>query len=402
VSEQPSGPTADPVAAPRHLVLLLASFTSLVVLTTDVYLPVLPRLGADLATSSAAAAATLSTLLVGVAGGQILVGPLSDAFGRRLPLLLGGISYALTHLSAAFAPNIGTLLVLRLLAGLATAACIVTARAIVADVYPGLAAARAFATLGAVTAIAPVVAPVAGGALAHVMTWRGMFVLLAVLALALTAVGWRVLPETLPPERRTAPHPVAVVRDLGTVLGGRRFLAYACSVAALGGVLFGYIGASSFVLQDGFGLSPQAYSLVFAANSVGIFAVSNLNRHLVGRIAAARLLAVGHLVGVLGVVTLGLGVALASLPVVLAGLFVTIASVGLVMPSSTALAMAAEPARLGSASGVLGISQFTAGAVASPLAGAGGSPWSFVAVLGVSAVAGPVLVRIMLSADRRG
>ena len=385
-------------APPRHLLLLLASFTSLVVLTTDVYLPVLPRLGDDLGASSAAAAATLSAALVGVAAGQLLLGPVSDAVGRRPVLLLGGLVYAVAHVASALAPTVGALLAVRVVAGLATAACIVVARAVVVDVWPGNASTRAFATLGAVTAIAPVVAPVAGGLLARVTTWRGMFALLAVVAAALTLVAWFGLPETLPAARRSAGSGAIarVGHDLAAVVVRRRFVAYVAAVAAFGGVLFGYIGASSFVLQNGFGLSPQAYSLVFAANAVGILAMSNVSRHLAGRVAPERMLLVGQLLVVLGVVTLGVGVAVSRLGVVLAGLFVAIACVGLVMPAGTALAMSAAPDRAGSASGVIGIAQFTVGAVASPLAGLGGSPWSFVTVLGVCAVAGPVLVRILL------
>jgi len=378
---------------PRHLVALLAAFTSLVVLTTDVYLPVLPQLGQDLGTSNAAAAATVSAVLVGIAVGQIVIGPLSDAVGRRAPILLGALAYAATHLLSALAPNIVSLLVIRVLAGFATAACIVVARAIVADVYPGSAAARAFATLSAVLAIVPVLAPVAGGLLARVMSWRGMFALLAVVAIVVAAVGWRVLPETLPPERRIPPHLGAVVRDLGAVLRLRRFLAYVAVMAAVGGILFGYIGASSFVLQNSFGLSPQAFSLVFAANSVGIFIVSWSTRHLVGRVGPRRLLFGGQVVAILG--ALFAGVARTSLPVFLVGLFLAVASIGSVMPTATSLAMAEAPGRAGSASGVMGICQFSVGALASPLAGLGGSPWSLVVVVGVSAVAGLVL-RILL------
>jgi len=383
------------VVPPRHLVALLAAFTSLVVLTTDVYLPVLPSLGADLGTTNAAAAATISAVLVGIAIGQIVIGPLSDAVGRRRPLLLGAIAYAVTHLLSAAAPNVTTLLTVRVLAGLATAACIVVSRAIVADVYPGSASARAFATLSAVMAVAPVVAPVAGGLLAHVMSWRGMFVILAAAALLLTVVGWRMLPETLPPERRIPPRLGAVVRDLGAVLVKRHFLAYVVVMMAVGGLLFAYIGASSFVLQDVFGLTPQTYSLVFAANSVGIFVVSWVTRHVVSRTGPRRLLVVGQVCAILGVAALAVGVAASSLALVVLGLFVAISTLGLVMPTATALGMAEAPGRAGSASGVMGICQFTVGAIASPLAGLGGSAWSLVVVMGVSAVAGLVL-RILL------
>lgn len=384
------------VARPRYLVVVLAAFTALVVLTTDVYLPVLPRVASDLSTTHALAAATLSTLLLGVAVGQIVAGPLSDAVGRRVPILLGGLGYAVVHVLCALAPSIAVLLILRFFAGVATAACIAVARAVVADAYPLDSATRAFATLSAVTAIVPVVAPVTGGLLALIMSWRGMFLVLAGVALVLTAVGWRVLPETLPVERRTPPRLGAVVHDLLSVVRARSFMAYVAVLSAFGGlVLFGYIGASTFVLQGRFGLSPQQYSAVFAANSIGIFVASNTTRHLVARVGPARLLAVGQAVSVVGVAVIAVGVAIGTLILVLAGLFFTISCVGLVMPPATALGMAESGGRAGSASGVFGICQFAAGAVAAPLAGAGGSPWSFVALLAVGVVTGPILLRVL-------
>ncbi len=388
--------TAPVVTAPRHLVALLSAFTALVVLTTDVYLPVLPRLKTDLGVSDSTAAATISMVLIGIALGQIVVGPLSDAIGRRGPLLLGAVAYAATHVLSAVAPDGNTLLVARFLAGIATAACIVTARAIAADVYTGVDSARAYATLGAVGAIAPVVAPVLGGLLSHVMSWRGMFLTLAVLALLLAAVGWKAMPETLPRDRRVPPHLGAVLRELGSVLRLRRFLAYVAALSAFAGVLFGYIGASSFVLQERFGLSAQTFSIVFAVNSIGIFAMSNVTRHLVLRVAPARLLTLGQLIAIGGVTVVGVGVATNLLAVVLVGLFATISCVGLIMPSGTALGMGAAPGRAGSASGVLGICTFAVGALAAPLAGLGGSPWSLVVVLAVGAVAGPLLLRLLL------
>ena len=234
-----------------------------------------------------------------------------------------------------------------------------------------------------------------GSLLALVMGWRGMFLVLAGLAVLLTGIGWRALPESLPPDRRTPPHLGAVLRELGAVLRLRRFLAYAAAIGAVGVVLFGYIGASSFTLQDGFGLSPQQYGLVFALNSVGIFLGSNLAARLAGRVPAARLLLVGHSVLVVGVAVLAAGVGVHLLALVCAGLFLTISSLGLVMPSSMALGMAAAGGRAGSAAGVFGIIQFACGAAASPLAGWGGSPWSLVIVLGVGAVGGPLLLNLL-------
>lgn len=383
------------LAPPRHVVPLLAAFASLVVLTTDVYLPVLPRVGADLHASDAAASATVSCVLVGIAVGQVVIGPLSDALGRRAPLLAGAAAYALLHVLSALSTSIVMLLGVRVLAGFATAACIVVGRAVVVDLFPAAGTTRAFAVLGAVTSIVPVLAPVIGSLLALVMSWRGMFLVLAGLAVLLTAIGWRALPESLPPQRRTSPQLGVVLRELWAVLGMRSFLAYAAAIGAVGGVLFGYIGASSFVLQRSFGLSPQEYGLVFALNSVGIFVVSNVAARLSGRVAATRLLAVGQAMCVAGVLVLAAGVALHLLVVVAGGLFLAVSCIGLVMPSAMSLGMAASGGRAGSAAGVFGIVQFAVGAAASPLAGAGGSPWALVAVLATAALAGPALLHLL-------
>ena len=192
-----------------------------------------------------------------------------------------------------------------------------------------------------------------------------------------------------------------MLKDLGEVTVHRRFLAYVAVMSAVGGLLFGYIGASSFVLQDRFGLSPQAYSYVFAVNSIGIFALSVLTRQMVARTGAARLLTLGQLGMVLGAAVLASGLAVSSLAAVLLGLFVAVSSLGLVMPNGTALGMRQAEGRAGTAAGVLGICQFTVGAIASPLAGLGGSPWSMVVVIGASAVAG-LLLRVLLLLPDRG
>ncbi|WNM28544.1 multidrug effflux MFS transporter [Demequina capsici] len=386
------GRDATAQTTPRWLVLLLGAYTALVVFTTDVYMPVLPRLEQDFATNAAVAAATLSAVLVGIAGGQVVLGPVSDAVGRRLPLLVGGIAYSVAHVLSAFAPTIEVLLLLRFVTGLAAATCLVVTRAIVADVYPGAAAGRAFATLGAVGSVAPVIAPLLGGLLARVMDWRGMFLVLAGAAVLLVALGARALPETLPRERRIPPRFGPIVSELGAVLAMRPFLAYLAAASAVGAVLFGYIGASSFVLQEGYGLSPQQYSLVFAMNAVGIVAASLTTRQLVSRMGSVRLLALGHTASAAGAGILGLGVGLHSLVVLMVGLFVAIASIGFVIPSVTTLAMAVARNNAGAASGLLGICQFTFGALASPLAGAGGSAWSLVAVVAAGALAGPLLM----------
>jgi DHA1 family bicyclomycin/chloramphenicol resistance-like MFS transporter len=379
-----------------HLVLLVGLFTALAPINTDLYLPLMPQLASELGTTQAAAQATVSAVLLGLAAGQLVIGPLSDAWGRRGAALAGAAGFVACNLASAVAPSIGSLLVIRFLAGLACAACVVVVRAVVTDVYAGGDAARAYATLSAIVTVVPAVAPVFGGLLALVMGWRGIFVVMAGLGVVVLVAGWRSLEESLPLESRREPHLGRVLADLGGLLRLRRFVAYVACLSAAGGVLFAYIGASSFVMQGTFRLTPTVYGFVFALNAFGIFAMANLSRRLVGRTGPHRLLVVGQASSLVGTLVLAVGVWRSALPLVLVGLFVAVGSVGLVVGNSMALGMRQAPDRAGSASGLMGISQFAFGAVTAAVAGIGASPWSMVAAMLVCALLGPALRLVML------
>ena len=342
-------------------------------LSLDLYLPALPELATDLAASTSAAQLTLTACLVGLATGQVIAGPLSDRFGRRRPLLIGLAAYTLTSIACAFAWSITVLVVLRLAQGLAGAAGLVIARAVARDLYEGRALAVFFSRLVLVAGLAPILAPVLGGQLSRVMSWRGIFVVLAAFGLALLLAGWFGVRETLPVERRVAGHMVEVLRGFGILVRDRLFLGAALSAGLAGGAMFGYIAGSTFVLQRIYGLSPQGFSIVFGVNSVGLMAAGYLSGRLVRRWSGRRILAAGlvaNLLGSLGLlvsVLLGLG-----LPFVLVSLFVLVSAMGLVIPQSTALAMAHYPDRAGTASALFGLLQFAVGGLAAPLVGLGG------------------------------
>src|SRR3989442_482960 len=248
------------------------------------YLPGLPALARDLQTGAAQVQLTLTACLVGLAVGQLVVGSISDSEGRRLPLLLGLGGYAATSLLCAVTPSIYLLIVLRLLQGVAGGAGIVIARAVVRDLYSGVAAARFYALLMLVNGLAPILAPVFGSQLLRVGSWRVVFVTLSVIGTALLAVAAIGLRETLPPNRRTAGGLGDTLRTFRMLLADRVFLGCAltsgCAIAAM----FAYIAGSPFVLEDIYGVSPQLFSLVFATNALGIIAAGQLSARLVGRI----------------------------------------------------------------------------------------------------------------------
>jgi DHA1 family bicyclomycin/chloramphenicol resistance-like MFS transporter len=362
------------------LALLLGGLSSVGPLSLDMYLPGLPQLGGDLSASASATQLTLTACLAGLALGQLVAGPLSDRLGRRRPVLAGAALFAAASLACAFAPSIGVLVGLRFLQGLGGAAGIVIGRAVVRDLYEGDAAARLFSTLMLVGGIAPILAPIWGGQLLAVTDWRGIFAVLALLGLALLAAAARALPETLT---------VRSGGDMRAVLRDRRFLAYALCSGLMMGAMFAYIAGSPFVLQTIHGLSPQAYSLVFAVNGLGILAASYASRRLIGRVTPLRLLHAGVAMGAAGAALL-LGAVVLDAPVafLLVALLLVVSSIGLVSPNATALALAGHGQNAGAASALLGASQFLLGAAAAPLVGLAGVASALPMALTIAALVG--------------
>jgi MFS transporter, DHA1 family, multidrug resistance protein len=355
-------------------VLLLGALSTFGPLSMDLYLPGLPSMARDLSAPAWAAQLTITTSMLGLAGGQLVAGPISDARGRRGPLLAGLTAYMLTSLLCAMAPTIWVLLALRLVQGAAGAAGIVIARAIVRDLHSGVAAARFFAMLMLVAGLAPILAPLVGGQLLHITDWRGIFVVLAGIGGALLLAAWWSLPDTLAPADRHAGGLRATLRVFGGLVRDRAFMGYTLAMGLSFGAMATYISGSPFVLEDIHGVSPQLFSVIFAVNAGGLVVASQVSRATVARAGPRRLLVIGTAtsaiggVGVLAAVVFDLGLA-ALLP----GFFLVVASLGLVLPNSSALALADHPRTAGSASALLGLSQFAIGAAAAPLAGVGGS-----------------------------
>ena len=360
--------TAAPtVRVPPGRVLALGGLSALGPLSLDLYLPALPTLTADLGAGEAAGQLSLSLCMIGLAVGQLLVGPLTDRVGRRIPLLVGSAVFALSAGLCALAPSIGMLLALRLLGGLAGGAGIVIARAMVRDLYGGPQLARVFALLTLVMGVAPIGAPLLGGLLLVVTSWRGVFGALAALGIVLL-VAAATLGETLPAQRRNAGGLAAMGRALRTVLADRTFLLPAL-VGAIGVCgMFVYIAMASFVLQRAYGLSAQQFALVFGVNAVGILVAGRLSASLVGRLGAARLLTAGVVVALVASVAMLVGVLVSgSVWVLLVPLLFLVSCTGVLLPNSTALALEGQAAVAGAASALFGLLQFAFGAAVPPL-----------------------------------
>jgi DHA1 family bicyclomycin/chloramphenicol resistance-like MFS transporter len=363
---------APTVRVPPGRVLALGGLAALGPLSLDLYLPALPTLTAELGADEAAGQLSLSLCMIGLAVGQLLVGPLTDRVGRRLPLLVGNIVFAVSAGLCALAPSIGVLLALRLVGGLAGGAGIVIARAMVRDLYEGSQMARVFSLITLVLGVAPIGAPLLGGLLLTMTSWRGVFVALAVLGIVLL-VAAATLGETLPAPRRHGGGLRVMGQALRSVLADRMFLLPAL-VGAVGVCgMFVYIAMASFVLQGGYGLSAQQFALVFGANAVGILLVGRLSAGLVGRVGPARLLTAGVVVALVAAVAMVVGVlASRSVWALLVPLLFLVACTGVLLPNSTALALEGQAAVAGAASAVFGLLQFAFGAAVPPLASLGG------------------------------
>ena len=373
-------------------VLVLGGLSALGPLSTDMYLPALPALSRELGASMAQTQLTLSAGILGLSLGQVLAGPSSDALGRRRPLLIGVAAFALASLLCIIAPSVAILMVLRFVQGVAGAAGIAIALAVVSDLYAGSVQARVFALLMLVSGLAPIIAPVIGSQLLAFTSWRGIFVLLALIGLGLLLAVTFGLDETLPPERRQRGGLATSLRAFRDLLLDRRFVGYALAsgFAFAAGIV--YISVSPFILQNIYAVSPQQVGVLFGINALGLVLMAQVGGKLVGRVSSQRLLAWGVALLAVGatallVVVLG-GIGLVG---ILPALFVVVASLGLIAPNATALALA-DTKTAGSAAALLGVLQFSIGAIAAPLVGLAGTATAVpmaaaIATFGIAALA---------------
>ncbi|GGV66346.1 multidrug effflux MFS transporter [Streptomyces massasporeus] len=356
---------------------LLGSLTAVPPLAMDMYLPSLPEVSRSLHAPAATVQLTLTACLAGMALGQLVVGPMSDRWGRRRPLLAGLAVFVVATVLCALAPTVELLVAFRLAQGLAGAAAIVIARAVVRDLYDGMAMARFFSTLMLISGVAPIVAPLIGGQILRVTDWRGVFAVLTVIGVLIGALVWTRLPETLAPAERHSGGVGEALRSMRGLLADRSFTGYMLTGGFAFAALFAYISASPFVIQEIYGASPQTFSLLFGVNSVGLVVVGQINgKILVGRVSLDRVLGIGLAI----VITAATALLLMSLGVfgevglvpVAAALFVLMSAMGITLPNTQALALMRTKHAAGSASALLGTTSFLIGAIASPLVGVAG------------------------------
>lgn len=363
-----AAPTRQRISA--GFVLLVSALTAIGPLTIDLYLAAFPDITTELRTSAASVQLTITATLAGLALGQLLLGSVSDAYGRRAPLVAALSVYVLASFAIMATPTVEALTALRFVQGFAAAAGMVISMAMVRDRYEGVAMGKVMARLMLVVGLAPILAPTIGAQLLLLGSWRLMFGVLAGFGLLLLALVIFVLPESLPVGRRRTGGSRAALVSYWGLLTDRPFMGLALLSGFYIAALFTYVSSSTFVFQEGFAMDPQEFGLVFGAGSLAITIGSQVNGVLVGRVSPERILTGAVLAGVL--LSAGLvAVVLAEIGLVpiVTFLVLVLGTAGFVFPSVPAIAMATNGHRAGSAAALLGSLQFGIGAVVAPITG---------------------------------
>jgi len=356
-----------------RLALVLGALSALGPLAIDMYLPSFPAISRDFGTTPAAVQGTLAFYFIGLASGQVFYGPVSDRFGRKPPLYFGLALFTLAALGCAMATNIETLMIGRLLQALGGGAAMVIARAVVRDHFGERDSVRLLSMLMLVMGLAPILAPLLGGQLVSVSGWRSIFLLQALSSALLLFVGVRrFLPESLPPERRQSHTAASILRIYAGLFRNRLFMADTLVSSLMTGAMFSYISGSPFVFMEVYKVTPQHYGLFFGSNALGLIAASQLTGRLVARYPTRDVLRVVLLIAATSSVLL-LAAAVtgfAGFAGILLPLFCMVSCQGLTSPLTAALALSPQGRNAGTASALLGMVPFLAGAGGGALVGA--------------------------------
>ncbi len=360
-------------------------------LTIDMYLPALPTITTELMTTEAVVQLTLTGTLLGLAIGQLVIGPL----GRRRPLIAGVAVHVVTSVLCAVAPNIAVLGGLRVLQGMGAAAGAVIALAIVRDLYTGRAAATLLSRLILVMGAAPVIAPTLGGELLRYTSWRGVFGALALFGLILIPIAFVGLRETLPPSRRRTAGVLGTLRDYGSLFHDRTFVGLVVVAGLAMSALLAYVSGSSFVFQGQYGLDQQQFGLLFGSGAIWLILATQLNPVLLRWFEPRQILltaiSAGALAGLL-IVTVA-ATSFGELGGLVGAMWLVLFCTGFALPNAPAVALSRHGETAGTAAALLGAVQFGIGAVISPVVGLLGND---ALAMGTVVAAGMVLALLVL------
>ncbi len=384
--------------------LVLGLLSAIGPFAIDMYLPALPSIGQNLGASMAAVQLSLMAFFVSMGIGQIVYGPVSDMVGRKAPLYFGLLLFAAGSIGCALAPDVQTLVVLRFIQGLGACAGMVIPRAVVRDLHTGHDAARLMSLLMLVFSVSPILAPLVGSFLIEWFGWRSVFwavTVAAALGLALLATS---LPETRPVAERRNSSVSSALAGYATLLRDRHYLGLVLIGAFGMASFFAYLANSSFVMIDHFGLTPRQYSLAFSVNAaafIGVSQCTGLLSQRFGLVKVVNIAVAGFTLVMLALLVLNLA-GIDRLDVLIGLLFIGFGFLGLVIPSTSVLALEAHGNIAGTASALMGTVQFGVGALVMALVGlfVDGSARPMVVGIAGAAVAAWVCARLTLGGAR--
>ncbi|MGA5653519.1 multidrug effflux MFS transporter [Rahnella contaminans] len=372
-------------------VLILSALMAFTSLSTDIYLPAMPLMAKDL---QGDAELTITGFLIGFCIAQLIWGPVSDHFGRRLPLFIGMVLFVIGSAGCALSTDIGQIVFWRVFQALGACTGPMLARAMIRDLFSRTRAAQMLSTLMIIMAIAPIAGPLLGGQMIKVTSWHSIFWLLAVIGtLMLISLFW--LPETLPEEKRVKASLRSAFRNYYTLLSNTQYMRFTLCLTFYYVAAYAFITGSPFVYITYFGVEPQHYGWLFAINIVGLMAVSMVNRRLVHRYPLETLLRFAVCIAMLAALMLALatGAGIGGIGLIAAAVFVFFAMNGVIAATSTAAALDAVPNVAGSASALMGALQYGSGIISSLLLAllSDGTPWTMGWIIALFTVTSAVM-----------
>ncbi|MBO1212734.1 multidrug effflux MFS transporter [Staphylococcus nepalensis] len=378
-------------------VIILGALTAIGALSIDMFLPGLPQIQSDFNTTTSNSQLTLSLFMIGLAMGNLFTGPISDAIGRKQPLLIAMMLFTLASIGIIFVDNIWWMIALRFVQGFCGGAGAVISRAISSDLYSGKQLTKFLALLMLVNGVAPVLAPALGGVILSFSTWRMVFIILTIFGVLMCLGTMFKVKESLTTEHRDSPHIISIFKNFKQLLVTPRFVLPMLIQGVTFIILFSYISASPFISQRIYAMSPQQFSIMFAVIGISLIISSQLTGKLVDYIhpqTLLRILTCVQLIGIISVTIILLNHL--SIWMLFIGFIILVAPVTGVATLGFSIAMDERTGGNGSASSLLGLVQYLLGGAISPLVGVMGEE-NYTPYVSIILLAGILLVVLQIT-----